>query len=220
MSERNQPIRVVLADDHHVMREGLRSWLEMEAGLKVVGETGDGLAAVELVERLRPDLLIVDVMMPGLDGIEVTEQVRKRVPQTRVLVLSMHSTGSMVLRALQAGASGYVLKSDTSVELVQAVHRALAGGRYLSPSQSEWMIDAMLAAACSEEDPYESLTRREREVLHLLAEGLGRSEIAERLALSPRTIETHRANVMRKLEFRTPAELVRYAVQRGLIPLE
>ena len=212
---------IVLADDHHVVRQGLRALLEAVPGLRVVGDTGDGLAVPELVERLKPDVLIVDVMMPGLNGLEVTRRVSRRSPQTHVVVLSMHANEAYVLEALRAGATAYVLKDSTSDELVRAVQNAVAGFRYLSPPLSELAIEAYVKKAeANTLDPYEMLTAREREVLHLAAEGLTRAEIGKRLSISPRTVETHRANLMRKLGIRNQSELIRYAFQKGILSIE
>lgn len=212
---------IVLADDHQVVRKGIRALLEMEQDFQVVGEAGDGLEAVQLTLRLRPDVLVLDLMMPGLNGIDVARQVTKQVPQTRVVVLSMYASEDYVLEALRNGASGYVLKDASTLELVQAIRDVVTGRRYLSPPLAERAIDAYVRQTQeSTLDPYETLTDREREVLHLAAEGLTSTEIAERLSLSPRTVETHRSNMMRKLGLRTQTDLVRYAIRRGIITLE
>jgi two-component system response regulator NreC len=212
---------IVLADDHHVVRQGLRSLLEGEPDFSVVGETGDGLEAAQLVERLQPDVLVLDLMMPSLNGLEVTRQVSQRSPQTHVVILSMHANEAHVLEALRAGAAAYVLKESTSAELVRAVHEAVAGRRYLSPPLSERAIEVYLQKAKPAAlDPYETLTAREREVLHLVAEGHTNAEIADRLFISRRTVETHRANLMRKLSLRTPTDLISYALRRGILPME
>jgi len=212
---------IVLADDHHIVRQGLRSLLEAEADLSVVGETGDGLEAAQLVERLRPDVLVLDLMMPGLNGLEVTRRVSQRSPQTRIVILSMHANEAHVLEALRVGAAGYVLKESTAAELVRAVREAAAGRRYLSPPLSERAIEAYMQKAESAAlDSYETLTAREREVLHLVAEGHTNTEIAERLFISRRTVETHRANLMRKLDLRTQTDLISYALRRGILPME
>jgi two-component system response regulator NreC len=212
---------IVLADDHHVVRQGLRSLLEAEPGFSVIGETGDGLEVTQLVERLRPDVLVLDLMMPGLNGLEVTRQVSQRSPRTHVVILSMHANEAYVLEALRAGAVAYVLKESTSAELVRAVREAVAGRRYLSPPLSERAIEAYMQKAESATlDPYETLTAREREVLHLVAEGHTNAEIADRLFISRRTVETHRANLMRKLSLRTQTDLISYALRRGILPME
>jgi len=212
---------IVLADDHEIVRQGLKNLLETDPNFQVVGETGDGLETLKLIERLQPDVLIVDVMMPGLNGLEVTRQVSQRTPQTRVVVLSMRANEAYVLEALKNGAAGYVLKSASITELVQAVHQVTAGRRYLSPPLSERLIEAYIQKAQETvSDPYESLTRREREVLQLAAEGCTNAEIAARLSISPLTAMTHRTNLMRKLNLHSLAELIRYALQRGILSLE
>jgi two-component system response regulator NreC len=212
---------IVLADDHHIVRQGLRSLLEAEPDFSVVGETGDGLEAARLVERLQPHVLVLDLMMPGLNGLEVTRRVSQRSPQTRIVILSMHANEAHVLEALRAGAAAYVLKESTAAELVRAVREAAAGRRYLSPPLSERAIEAYMQKAQSAVlDSYETLTAREREVLHLVAEGHTNAQIADRLFISRRTVETHRANLMRKLDLRTQTDLISYALRRGLLPME
>jgi DNA-binding NarL/FixJ family response regulator len=215
-------IRIVLADDHRVVREGFRALLAAEKDLEIVGETGDGLEALRLVERLKPDLILVDLMMPGLGGLEVARQVAQREPATRVVVLSMHSNEAYVVQALKNGAVGYVLKDASSTELVRAVREAVAGRRFLSPPLSEKAVEAYLQKAKMSEtvDRYQTLTTREREVLHLSAEGHTNAQIAMRLFISPRTVETHRSNLMHKLGIRTHSELIRYALQRGILSFE
>lgn len=214
--------RIVLADDHQVVREGLRALLESEPGFEIVGETGDGLEAVRLVEQHKPHVLVVDLMMPGLNGLEVARQISQRLPRTRIVVLSMHASEPYVIEALKNGASAYVIKDASAAELVRAVREALAGRRYLSPPLSEPAIDSYIQRAKNSDslDLYDTLTTREREVLQLAAEGHTTPEIAGRLFISPRTVETHRANVMHKLGLRSQTELVRYALQRGILPME
>jgi DNA-binding NarL/FixJ family response regulator len=212
---------IILADDHHIVRQGLRSLLEAEPGFRITGEASDGLEAVQLAERLQPDVLVVDLMMPGLGGLEVVRQTSQRSPQTLILVLSMHANEAYVLEALRNGAAGYVLKDSSVTELVQAVREVLAGRRYLSPPLSERAIDAYVQKAqAAALDPYDTLTAREREVLQLSAEGRSHAEIAAKLSISPRTAETHRANLMRKLGLHTHTDLIRYALKRGIIPME
>lgn len=214
-------LTIVLADDHHVVREGLKTLLETELGCVVVGEAADGFEAMALVERLRPDVLVVDVLMPGLTGLEVTRRVRQYAPQTRVVVLSMHSDESYVREALRAGATAYVLKEAKATEFVQAVREAAAGRRYLSTALSERAIEAYIQQIeATTTDLYEMLTTRERDVLHLAAQGHTAAEIAEQLSIGIRTVETYRANLMRKLGLRTQTDLIRYALRRGIIALE
>jgi DNA-binding NarL/FixJ family response regulator len=212
---------IMLADDHKIVRQGLRVLLEAEPDFHLVGEAGDGLEAVQMIERLRPDVLVLDLMMPGLSGIEVARQVSKRSPQTCVIILSMHANEAYVLEALRNGAVGYVLKDSSADELVQAVREVIAGRRFLSSPLSERAIDAYVNKAQETPlDRYETLTAREREVLHLVAEGHTNAEIAERLSISSRTAETHRANMMRKLDLQSQTDLIRYALRRGIIPME
>ena len=213
--------RIVLADDHHVVREGLRALLEAEPDLTVAGEAADGLTTVHLVERVKPDVLVVDVMMPALNGLEVTRQVVRRSPDTRVIVLSMYSDESYVMEALKNGAAGYVLKSSTWSDLVQAIREVMAGERYLSAPLSARAVEAYVERAKGTEvGAYDTLTSREREVLQLAAEGHTSAEIAARLFISSRTVETHRSAVMRKLGLRRQTDLVRYALRRGILPPE
>lgn len=212
---------IALADDHIVVRQGLRALLETEPDFRIVSEAGDGPEAVHLVERLQPDVLVLDLMLPGLSGLEVTRLVSQSSPKTRVLILSMYADEAYVLRALKNGAAGYVLKDSSAADLVQAVREVACGRRYLSPPLSERAIERYAQRAEGvTEDSYEMLTTREREVLHLAAEGHTGAEIAARLGISPRTAETHRANLMHKLGIHTQTDLVRYALRRGIIPME
>ncbi|OGG51261.1 MAG: DNA-binding response regulator [Candidatus Handelsmanbacteria bacterium RIFCSPLOWO2_12_FULL_64_10] len=212
---------IVLADDHPVVRKGLRALLDAEQDFRLIGETGDGLEAVALVERLKPDVAVLDLMMPGLNGLEVARQAIQRSPKTRVVILSMHANEAYVLEAIRNGASGYVLKDSSAADLVQAVREVVAGRRYLSPPLSERAIDTYVQRAEDTAlDVYETLTAREREVLHLAAEGHANTEIAARLFISPRTVEVHRGNLMRKLGLQTQTDLVRYALRRGILPME
>jgi len=215
-------IRILLADDHRIVREGFRALLQAQADFEIVGETGDGLETVRLVEQHKPQVLVLDLMMPGLNGLEVARQVTQRVPRTRIVVLSMHANEAYVLEALKNGACAYVLKDAGTAELVRAVREANAGRRYLSPPLSEPAIDNYIQRARTSDslDLYDTLTNREREVLQLASEGHTNAEIATRLFISPRTVETHRANVMHKLGLRSQIDLVRYALQRGILPME
>lgn len=210
---------IILADDHQILREALRLLLESQPDLRVVAETGDGLDAARLVEKHKPDLLIVDMVMPGYSGLDVARRASQISPETKVIVLSMYEAESYVVDALKAGVAGYVLKKSSSQDLVYALRQALEGHVYLSPSINERTIHAYIQRAEESriEDPYETLTQREREIFHLAVEGLSNPQIAERLSLSPRTVETHRANMMRKLGTKSQTELVKFAVQRNMI---
>ena len=208
--------RVVLAEDHQIVRQGFRALLAVEPGVEVVAETGDGTEAVALVERHRPDVLVVDLVLPSLDGLEATRRARAAAPETAVVVLSMHDHEAYVAQAVRAGASGYVLKESGVEDLVEALGAVRAGGRFFSaglvdPGDGP---DGHAAPA----DRYETLSPREREVLHLVAEGRTAPEIAGRLFISPRTVETHRANGLAKLGLHSQAELIRYVIGRGLVP--
>jgi two-component system response regulator NreC len=211
-------INIVLADDHHIVRKGLNALLSSEEDFKVVGESSDGIETVELVERLKPDILVLDIVMGGINGLEVARQLNKKSPQTGIVILSMHSNEGYVLEALRSGAKAYILKDNTTEDLVKAIREVAAGRRYLSSPLSERAIAAYTEKTrIDSTDSYEQLTTREREILQMAAQGLSNSEIAARLFISPRTVETHRANVMRKLGVRTHAELIKYAMLRGII---
>jgi DNA-binding NarL/FixJ family response regulator len=214
-------ITIVLADDHEVVRLGLRTLLEKEPDFRVIGEVTDGLQTVDLVKQLNPNVLVLDLMMPGINGIEVTWQVKKHSPLTHVIILSMYSNEAYVVETLRKGAEGYVLKDSTGSDLVKAVREVVAGRRYLSPPFSERAIDIYIQTTKTTAlDLYETLTPREREVLHMAAQGYTNVEIADRLSISPRTVEVHRANMMNKLGLHNQAGLIRYAMQRGILPLE
>lgn len=214
-------VSILIADDHQVVRLGLRTLLEAEPDFKVVGEAKDGLEAKALVDRLKPAVLVVDMMMPGLNGLEVIRQVGTLSPNTRAIVLSMQANEAYVLEALKHGAAGYILKQSDLNEVVRAVHDVLAGLTYLSPQLSQRAIESYREkAGAVTTDQYDSLTAREREVLQLAAEGHTSAAIAERLVISQRTVEMHRANLMRKLSLKTQTDLVRYAMWRGILPNE
>jgi len=215
-------ITILLADDHRMVRQGFRALLEAEKDFRIVDETGDGLEAMRLAEQLKPQVLVLDLMLPGLRGLEVARQIKQRGLRTKVVILSMHANEAYVLEALRNGASGYVLKDANAAELVRAVREAVAGRRYLSPPLSEPAMEAYLekAKAAGTLDVYEALTNREREVLQLAAEGHTSTTIAGKLFISPRTVEIHRSNLMHKLGLRSPTDLIRYALQRGILPME
>lgn len=209
---------IMLAEDHHVVRKGLLALLEAEPDFRVVGEASDGLEAVGMAERLRPQVLVLDLMLPGINGLEVTRRVIRRVAQTRALVLSMYANESYVLEALRNGASGYVLKDASATEFLYAIREVAAGRRYLSSALSERAIELYLdRSEPIAVDRYEALTAREREVLQMAAQDIKNADIAARLCISIRTVETHRMNLMRKLDLHTQAELRKYALQRGLV---
>ncbi len=211
-------ITIVLADDHQVVRNGLKTLLEGQ-GLKVIGEASDGQEATELTEQLHPTVLVADLMMSGMNGLEVTRHVTQNIPGTAVIILSMYGNEGYVLEALRAGARGYVLKESSTYDLVHAVREAAAGRRYLGAPLSELAIEAYIHKTESTPiDPYDTLTTREREVLYLSAQGFSNTETAAKLFISRRTVEIHRNNMMRKLGLHNQAELLRYALQRGIFP--
>ena len=214
-------VTVLLADDHPVVRQGMRNLLDAEAGFSVVGEAEDGLQAVQLAEQLKPDVAIIDMMMPRLNGLEAIRQITARVPHTCCIVLSMQSADPYVMQALKAGASGYVLKDSGPSEVVKAIQQVLSGRRYLSPQLSEKLIDLFIAKVESGMlDPYNALTTREREILQLAAEGLSNSNIAEQLSISTRTVEQHRQSMMNKMGFNNQTELIRFALKRGILSMD
>lgn len=215
-------IKIMLADDHHMVRQGIRALLEAEADMHVIAEEADGLKAVNTAEAHQPDILIVDMMMPGLNGLDVIVQVKRRCPHTRIIVLSMQTDDGYVLGSLRNGANGYVLKESSAEHLVAAIRAVMDGHRYLSDTLTERAIAAYIdhAHETDGDDPYDALTAREREVLHLAAESYTNPQIAERLSISPRTVENHRANVMRKLQLKNQTDLIRYAIRRGIISLD
>jgi len=214
-------VRVLLADDHPLLLHGIRWLLESKNDFQIVGETSDGLEVLPLVERFKPDVLIVDLMMPGLNGLEVTRQVRQRHEGIRIIILSMHKDDGYIIQALKNGANGYVIKDTGPVELVEAIGDVMAGRRYLSRMIADRFTDPSLLQTNEQiEDPYDQLTSREREVLHLVAEGYTGQEIAQRLFISPRTAELHRANVLRKLGLQNQREIVLYAIKKGIITID
>ena len=212
-------VRILLADDHTIVRQGLRKLLEERPEWEVVAEAGDGREAVRLAEQHRPDVAIVDVAMPLLNGIETTRQITKRVPSTRVLVLSMHADEAYVTQILQAGATGYLLKDSADVDLLKAVEEAVSGRSFFSPAIARVMLDDYRRQLTDKgvSDRYEILSEREREIFQLIAEAKPNKEIAALLNVSTSTVETHRAHIMEKLDLHSAAEIVLYAVRRGVI---
>jgi DNA-binding NarL/FixJ family response regulator len=214
------PARVVLADDHEIVRQGLRAVLERSPDFLLVAEAASGPEVLSLVEHARPDVLVLDVMMPGLNGLEVARRVHQRYPEVKIVMLSVHANESYVLQALRSGASAYLLKSGSSQELVEAVRAVVSGKRYLSPPLSERAIDAYARMAEGTADPHDALTAREREVLQLVAEGRSSHTIAQELCISVRTVESHRGSLMRKLGLGSQTDVVRYCIRRGIMPAE
>jgi DNA-binding NarL/FixJ family response regulator len=214
-------IRVLLADDHTIVREGVRLCLEAMGDIEVVAEAEDGQVAVQLANQLRPDVAVVDLTMPRLNGVEAIRQIKRDIPSTEVVVLSVHDSEAYVVQALRAGAAGYVLKRNAATELAAAIRAAHDGQAYLHPSIARRVIDDYLSRIHGSEDamtePHERLTPREREVLQLAAEGHSTRAIAGLLCLSTKTVEHHRASVMTKLGLRGQTELVKYAIRAGLV---
>ncbi len=213
-------VTILLADDHPLIRRGLRQLLEPERGLQVVGEAEDGLQVIQMAERLRPKVIIVDLMMPTLNGLEVIRTLRHRLPGTRMIVLSMQRADPYIVEAFQAGATGYVLKDEAPGEVIHAIEQALQGNNYLSPKLPARLLDVAETREKVSLDPYQTLTQREREVFQLAAEGKTSSEIAGVLFISRRTAEIHRGKVMDKLGVRNQTELVRFAVRKGVLPVD
>ena len=213
-------IKVVLADDHTIVRKGLSSLLEGEECIEVIGEAEDGREAIKLVEKLRPDIVVMDIAMPGLNGLEATRRLKRLYPEIKVLILSMYANEEYVFQTLQAGAQGYLVKKAAPSELVSAIKAISQGNSFLSPSISRTVIDEYIRRAdkiSKRDDAFQNLTARETEVLQLIAEGLKNREIAELLFISIKTVETHRAHVMDKLGIHSTAELTQYAISKGII---
>lgn len=216
-------IKVLLVDDHAILREGVHALLSREPDITVVGEAGDGQEAVELVPRLRPDVVIMDIVMPRMNGLEATRLIKERHPGVRVLILSMYDDQEYVVQIIQAGASGYVLKRVVTEDLVRAIHEVHAGESFLYPPIAATLIGDYLRVTKGDSAGRvvgEALTSREREVLKLIADGYSNQEIAEHLGLSRKTVDSHRANAMRKLDLHDVTEVVKYAIRTGLITLE
>jgi DNA-binding NarL/FixJ family response regulator len=211
------PIRLVLVDDHALVRAGLRSLLESFEGIEVVAEAGDGREALSAIHAHRPNVVLMDVMMPGLNGLESTARITKDLPNTRVVILSMNSTEEYVLQAMRAGAAGYLLKNALPDELEVAVKAVARGETYLSSVVSKHVIDAYLARTGGDGSPLDRLSPRQREVLQLVAEGCSTKEIATRLDLSTKTVEMHRTHLMDALGIHDIAGLVRFAIRAGLV---
>jgi two-component system, NarL family, response regulator NreC len=212
---------IILADDHHIVRQGVKALLENEKDFEVVGEASDGITVLTITGRLKPDILVLDLMMPGLNGLEVTRRVTKVSPATKTIILSMYMNEPYVIEALRNGAYGYILKESNISDLIRAIREVAAGRHYLSPPLSERAIEAYLEKTKGASlDLYDTLTTREKEVFQLAVEGYGNVDIATRLFISARTAETHKANMMRKLSLHSQTDLIKYAVKRGMLPTE
>lgn len=211
--------RIVIAEDHTILREGLRSLLSSSPDFEVAGEAEDGLEAIRYVENLTPNLLLIDLSMPKLNGLEAIKEIKKRHPKTKILALTVHKTEEYILAAFQAGADGYILKDATYSELIMAIVSILKGKSYLSPEISDKVIDGFLRGKKSlkERTSWDTLTQREREILKLVAESHKNKEIADFLCISVKTVEKHRANLMRKLDLHSASALTAYAAEKGLI---
>ena len=214
-------IKVLLTEDHTIVRKGLRSLLDREVGIKTVGEAEDGREAIKKAEKLQPDVVVMDIAMPGLNGLEATRQLKKRFPEIKIIILTMHDKEEYVLQTLRAGASGYLVKKAAPDDLVLAIKSVYRGESFLSPSISRTVIDEYIQYAektSERKDLYEKLTKREREVFQLVSEGHKNREIAGLLYISIKTVETHKANIMDKLGVCSTAELTKYAIQkRGIV---
>jgi two-component system response regulator NreC len=212
-------IRVLLADDHTILRAGLKMMLNAQPDIEVIGEASDGRQAVLAAQRLEPDVILMDITMPECNGIEATRQVKRVLPETRVLVLTMHENEEYLFQMLRAGAAGYMLKEAADTELISAIRVVSSGRFYLSPSAQSMMVSDYLQRVRTgeERDSYSALTEREREILKLVAEGYTNNQIGERLFISPKTVDTHRTHIMDKLNLHSRAELVKYAMRRGLL---
>lgn len=213
----SEPIRVLVADDHTIVRSGVRLLLSAEPGIEVIGEASDGQEALALIERLQPDVVLMDIAMPNLDGLAATGEIKRRWPSIQVLVLTMHREDEYFFETLRAGASGYILKGAETNDLIQAVRVVSRGEVFLYPTMAQRLVKDYLTRGDCDTEPGPPLSAREKEILQLLAEGYSNNEIAEKLVISPSTVHTHRSNLMSKLGLNTRRELVEYARQRGLI---
>jgi DNA-binding NarL/FixJ family response regulator len=214
-----QTLRVLIVDDHTLVRQGLRRILEAQPGFEVIGEAGDGREAIRLVHEIQPDIVVLDVTMPRLNGLEALSQLQRRAPQAHIVVLSMHDDEAYVTRAVRAGAAAYLLKDSADVDLIHALRAVAQGKSFFSPSVAKIIADEYVRQLADRgvTDRYETLSEREREVLQLIAEGRSNKETAAQLHISPTTVETHRAHIMEKLDLHSTAEIVLFAVRRGII---
>jgi two-component system response regulator NreC len=211
------PIRILIADDHGVLRAGLRAVLNAEPDMTVVAEAGDGPTALRLATELCPDILLLDISMPGMNGVEVTRQLKKAQPDVRALILTLHEDEGLLQEAIQAGASGYIVKRAVESELISAIQAVYRGDIYIHPAMTRALLKDVSPSLVTDQEPMEPLSPRELEVLRLVADGHTNRQIAEMLHVSVRTVESHRANLMGKLNLSSPAQLVRYALEHGLL---
>ena len=211
-------IKVVVADDHTILRQGIKALLDNQEGIEVVGEAKDGREAIKTIEELLPDVILMDIAMPGLNGLEATRRIKKKFPKVKVVVLTMHANEEYIFQILNAGADGYLVKETAFQDLISAINAVHKGEAFMSPSVSKKvMTDYIQRAQGEEKVSFDTLTTREREVLKMVSEGKSNNEIAAFLSISVRTVENHRANIMRKLKLKKTADLVRYAITEGLV---
>jgi len=213
-------IKVLIAEDHVMVRQGFLVLLNAQPDIEVIGEAADGNEMIALAENLRPDVVLADISMPNLNGIEATKIIRQRFPDMPVIIITIHTSSSYVIRALRNGARGYVVKNDDFQHVIQAIKTVSLGQRYLSGQVSEQIIDAVIAGTSLDYNLDERISIREREILQLIAEGNTNSQIAKKLVISARTVETHRTNLMRKLDLNSQIDILRYAIQHGITQLE
>ncbi len=211
-------IQVLLVDDHTIMREGIRALLEVYDGIEIVGEAAEGQEAVTKVQQLRPDVVVMDIAMPGMDGLEATRHIKKNNPRVKILILTQHENKEYILAAIKAGSAGYVLKKAAGSELVSAIQTVYHGGSFLYPAAATTLIKQYLSRP--DEEPYDRMTVREKEILKLITEGCTSREIAGRLLVSPKWVVTRRAGIMRKLDIHNHTDLVRYAMRKGLVGMD
>jgi two-component system, NarL family, response regulator NreC len=213
-------VTILLVDDHPMIRQGLRNLLGDVSDFQVVGEASDGLEALREIELKKPDVLVIDIMMPNLNGLGVLVQIQKLSPRTHAIVFSMQSAEVYVLEAMRAGAAGYILKDTGPGEIVQAIYAVMSGNRYVSEQLSEWLEENSLSVDEIPVDLQQTLTMREREIIQMVAEGQSSNQIGNKIGISPRTVEIHRSNLMKKLNLKNQAELILYAIKHGIISLD
>lgn len=212
-------ISIILAEDQHLVRQGVNALLSQKGEFQIIGEAADGLEAIRKVVEFRPDLLLLDLAMPKMNGVSVVKEIKQRSPKTKVMILTLHSSDEYILAAFQAGADGYCLKNDTHEELVKGINQVVTGKRYVSPELSERILEGYLIGKkdLHTDTIWDSITQREREVLKLVAEGHSSHDAANLLCISPKTVDKHRANLMKKLKLHNVAALTTYAIKKGLV---